>query len=191
MPKLTDLPSQSLPSQPYIVIIPGASRLPKAWLMENFTTVANKLVERFDFEVILCGSASERSLCAQISDSTGNAVINLAGDTNLTELIKIIRGAAIVIANDSGSIHIAAATNTPSVCVLGGGHYGRFLPYHPSMADRGQHLPRVLNEAMDCYGCSWRCKHLSSETRIAPCITTISVDQVYAQCLELLLQRYE
>lgn len=187
IPKLAALPPRLQAIQPYCVIIPGASWLPKAWPINNFTEVAIRLKQQFRFEIVLCGTMKERALCDHISRALDQGAINIAGETDLIQLTETIRGAAIVVTNDSGSVHLAAATSTPSVCILGGGHYGRFLPYPPQASSDFRQMPRVAQETMECYWCSWRCKHLSEQIQIAPCITAVSVEQVYAKCLELLM----
>lgn len=70
----------------------------------------------------MCGSLEEKSICNEIIEILRSVpVLNLAGKTSLVELVEVIRGAKMLVGNDSSAIHIAAATGTPSVCIHGGG----------------------------------------------------------------------
>jgi ADP-heptose:LPS heptosyltransferase len=53
---------------------------------------------------------------------------------------------------DSSPAHLAVAVNTPTVCVIGGGHYKRFFPYGDPK------LFRAATEELDCFYCDWKCK---------------------------------
>ena len=102
--------------------------------------------------------------------------INLVDKTTLTELIEIIRLARILISNDTSAIHIAAGVDTQSVCILGGGHYGRFLPYPDSIEGI---KPAIVINKMSCFGCNWHCKFTNNTSLPYPCISGIEEDSVF------------
>lgn len=177
-----ELPSEFKIDSEYCVFVPGASWGPKMWPVINFAELASKISKSSDLKIILCGSQSERNICNQVADLSGVATINLSGQTTLVQMIEIIRRASLVVANDSASLHIAAATRTHSVCVLGGGHFGRFLPYQSEFKESDHFLPVVVFHPMDCYGCRWRCKYPLSPYEAVPCISSINVDRVMKVC---------
>ena len=80
----------------------------------------------------------------------------------------------LLIGNDTSSVHIASAVNTPSIALVGGGHYGYFLPYPSSL--KGTHLPTVVDFKMDCYGCNWKCPYVKSLQQTVPCVSSITVN---------------
>jgi ADP-heptose:LPS heptosyltransferase len=161
----------------YVVITPGASWEGKRWSISNFVELAQCILERMDLEVVLCGSQAEFDLCGSIKKQDPR-IINLAGKTTLTELAGILKGAILVIGNDSSAIHIANAVGTQSICILGGGHFGRFLPY----PEGGIGIkPISLFKKMDCYQCNWRCTIAQVFTYGAPCIQGVELDQVKAE----------
>jgi ADP-heptose:LPS heptosyltransferase len=90
----------------------------------------------------------------------------------------LLAGSRFVLANDTGVTHLAAATGTPSVCILGGGHYGRFLPY-AALHDRNIAPPQTVIHKMDCFGCDWRCIYKIATDAPFPCIANVSVDSVW------------
>ena len=174
---------------PYCVIVPGASWAPKTWPAENFAMIAQKIQVRHGVKVVLLGTASEQVICQQVAAVCGGDVLEIAGKTSLNQFVELIRHAALVISNDSSSGHIAAATGTRAVCILGGGHYGRFLPYQLEQPSDHQCLPIVINNEMDCYGCNWRCKYLIENGQVVPCVSDVALDRVISACERILLSQ--
>jgi ADP-heptose:LPS heptosyltransferase len=173
-------------TQPYIVVSPGASWGPKSWPVHNFAGVVRQLLNKFDILVLICGGSGDQSVCSELFRIVDSPkTINLCGKTTLIELTEIIRQAQLVLTNDSAPVHISAATGTPSVCILGGGHFGRFLPYSP---ERRTSLvyPHVILDQMACYGCQWQCIYAFQDKGVVPCIASISVAQVYQACSDYL-----
>lgn len=186
LPVLQELPARLKVEVPYCVLVPGASWAPKIWPVENFALVAQKIRKEYGLKIVLCGTVSEQIVCQQLASTCGGDVADFSGQTTLIELVELIREAALVIANDSSAVHIAAATATQAVCVLGGGHYGRFLPYQVESPSEYRRLPIVLNETMSCYGCHWRCQYLTDAVQLVPCVSTVSVERVASACADVL-----
>ena len=108
----------------------------------------------------------------------------MSGQTTLWELAGLLRQSRLTISNDTGAVHIASAVGTPTVCILGGGHFGRFVPY-PELAGQTNYL-KVVFHKMPCYGCNWECVYHIKEGEPAPCISNISVDAVWNEVKSLL-----
>jgi ADP-heptose:LPS heptosyltransferase len=186
LPVLAVLPALLKINAPYCVIVPGASWAPKTWPIESFAQLAHKIQAQHRLQIVLCGTLNEQSICRQLALICGGDILDLAGKTTLIQLVELIRHATLVVANDSAAVHIAAATDTKAVCVLGGGHYGRFLPYQLEVSSTHQRLPTVLNEYMDCYGCLWRCKYLDASIQLVPCVANVSLERVGSACADIL-----
>lgn len=175
---LLDLPTKLKIAKPYCVIFPGASITMKMWSTAKFIEVIAHIYQTFGFRIVLCGGFGDMAVCAEIAAKSTGIITNLAGKTSLAELVEVIRHSRILIGNDTSVIHIAAAVGTPSVCILGGGHFGRFLPYaieKPSFSP----MPIAVFKKMDCFGCNWQCKY-PLKAGCPPCITDIEVEQVLA-----------
>jgi ADP-heptose:LPS heptosyltransferase len=99
----------------------------------------------------------------------------LSGKTTLQELAELIRGAEILISNETSAVHIAAAVGTNSVCILGGGHFGRFLPYPKHVKGA---RPIVADKYMPCFNCNWKCEWPHEPSGAVPCVTGVSIEQV-------------
>jgi ADP-heptose:LPS heptosyltransferase len=178
IPKLTDLPPEKQVGKDYFVLFPGASSPIKQWPVEFFAAVANHLVDQFGWIPLVCGGPAEHLLGDQLIKKLNvpNA-INFAGITTLPELTELLRGARLVISNDTSAVHIAAGVGVPSVCILGGGHYGRFMPYPNHV---GGVKPVSVIHRMDCFGCNWCCKWTDDASVPYPCVSGVETNQVIA-----------
>ncbi len=105
-----------------VTIAPGAAWFTKQWIPERFAEVCDFLVKSRRATVALLGAESEkniaRDIMSLISEQAG--VLDFVGQTSILESARIIRAAKIHIANDSGLTHIARATGTPTLVVMGG-----------------------------------------------------------------------
>jgi ADP-heptose:LPS heptosyltransferase len=99
----------------------------------------------------------------------------LAGKTSLPEFVEVIRQARLLISNETSAVHIAAAVKTPSVCILGGGHFGRFLPYPEKVVNC---KPVAVFKKMACFGCNWKCNQPHNVNGCVPCIEQIEMPDV-------------
>jgi ADP-heptose:LPS heptosyltransferase len=170
----------------YYVLFPGASSPIRQWPIESFAMIAEHLSNTYGWRPVVCGAVGEQDLCARLSGLLKSYdILNVAGNTTMPELVEIIRDAKLVISNETSAIHISPAVNTPSVCILGGGHYGRFMPYR-SMYPGVSPLP--VFSKMDCYGCNWICHISDSRSNPVPCILQVSAEHVKKSIEEYLRQ---
>lgn len=174
-PMLSKLPVSLLPQGPYSILFPGGSWRDKLWPNGFFADLSGRLYRKHGWRVVLCGSATERALCDLIAHTSGVACLNLAGQTTLPELAELIRGAQCLIGNDTSAVHLAAAVGTPAVCILGGGHYGRFMPYPDTVIGV---KPVVAAHQMPCFNCGYQCNQLYDPAGPVPCVAQVSVDVV-------------
>ena len=186
LPVLAELPASLKIKASYCVLVPGASWAPKTWPIESFAQLAYKIRAQHGLQIVLCGTSNERPICRQLAMICGGEILDLSGQTTLIQLVEVIRQATLVVTNDSSAVHIAAATNTQAICILGGGHYGRFLPYQLETSSAYRNVPIVLNEHMDCYGCRWRCKYLVAPIELVPCVANVSLERVASACANIL-----
>jgi ADP-heptose:LPS heptosyltransferase len=162
----------------YFVIFPGSFIPYKQWSMHNFCEIARRLHVASGWHVVVCGGPGEENLGVEFARDADFPFLNRIGTTSLMELAAIIADARIVIANDTSAIHIAAAVSTPAVCILGGGHYGRFMPYNIEV-ESDKPLPVAVIHQMDCFGCNWHCIYDVPPDHAKPCIEKITVDDVW------------
>lgn len=159
-----------------IIIFPGAGLKSRGWEAEKFAQLIKKLEQSTNEIIYLAGGNAEIPLCNHILEkSQSAAVVNISGKTNLNELIEMIANSVMIISNDSSAVHIAAAVDTPFVCIVGGGHFNRFVPYPAGIVKNGS----FIYEKMDCYYCNWNCIFKTESDKPFPCIANIDIDNVW------------
>jgi ADP-heptose:LPS heptosyltransferase len=168
----------------YVVLFPGASWYGRRWPLASFAELASRLYAERGWPFVLCGGPGDWPICERLGARLTVPFVNWAGKTNLGELAGVIYHARVLISNETSAVHIAAAVKTAAICVVGGGHYGRFLPY-PSYF-RGI-KPLVADHPMPCFNCNWRCFLKLEKLGPVPCIERISVERVLELTRELAL----
>lgn len=162
----------------YFVVAPGASCQTKRWPVARFASVARWVAKSYGWKAVVVGTKAERGLGETLRETIDGDAINLCGLTSLAELSAAIHAARLVISNDSSHVHFAFANGTPAVCIAGGGHWGRFLPY--PVFDDDLPLPVTACAKMDCFGCQWRCMYPVSVEGLVRCIDLVTVEDVRA-----------
>lgn len=161
--------------RPLVMIQPGASRENRRWPGERLAAVMRRLHEELGAAFLLCGSAGEAPLCAEVARSAvGLPLLDLAGHTSLEELAALCSRADLLITNDTGTLHVAAARGLRSVSLF----FATALP-----RETGPWLPGclVLQAELDCAPCSHQvvCPHVM-------CREQIPAEAVGGAALELL-----
>ncbi len=101
-------------------IHPGASFGPaKRWPPERFAALADRLIVALRADVLIFGSAAEAPLAESIARLMKRSPTVLAGKTTLTQMMALLAYCRLVVTNDSGPMHLAAALGLPLVAVFG------------------------------------------------------------------------
>jgi len=162
----------------YYVVFPGAGTPDRRWPVQNFSMLSSLIYRATGWVGVICGGSGEETIATALTEKCDAPLLNRTGQTSLPDLISVIAGARLLIGNETGAIHIAAAVSTPSVCILGGGHYGRFMPYRPELKT-SRPLPYAVVRNMDCFGCNWRCIYKVARGKAVPCVAGVSVDMAW------------
>lgn len=157
----------------YACIHPGARLASRRWLPERFTLVADALATA-GLGIVLTGTADEAPLLTAISRNMRRPAIDLAGQTTLGTLAALVAAADLVVCNDTGMSHIAAAVGTPSVVICSGADPLRWRPL-----DGQRH--RVLAHAVPCRPCAYEECPTGH-----PCARGVSVEEVVRESFHLL-----
>ena len=113
----------------YCVLIPASSHSRKNWPAGSFSALAEKISSRFGFDIVLAGSAGEKPITGEVLRGAKCKVFDLAGQTNIPELVEILRNAKLVVSNDTGPGQLAASLGGAVVLIFGPSNPIRLYPY--------------------------------------------------------------
>jgi len=173
----------------FYILVPGTSGAVdgKEWPPSFFSDIADKIFQQTRWPGLICGAKQEYRLGEQILKLTDTPLQNLCGLTTLVELAGLLSQSRLTISNDTGVVYLSSAVGTSSVCIVGGGHFGRFVPY-PDLPGQTNNLKPVYHK-MPCFGCNWVCIFPIIKGEPTPCIANISVGDVWSKVRPLLINK--
>jgi heptosyltransferase-2 len=159
---------------PLVALMPGAAYGPaKCWPIESFADLASKLATA-GITVIVLGSSGEREIGETIRKNSSESVLNLCGLTRLEDTVDILSAAGAAVSNDSGLMHVAAATGTHVI-----GIYGSSSPeFTPPLTD-DRTICYLNLECSPCFSRDCPLGHLL-------CLREIKPDRVLGSVLNVL-----
>lgn len=166
-----------LPQKPYIIIAPGAAfGAAKRWPPEKFAEVA-KLIRKHEPEkqIIITAGNNEKAIADEISKLLPeNTFINAVGKTSITELGCLLSQCSLLLANDSGTMHLAALYQTPTVVPVGPTDMTRTgalnINFRPVISDACEKIP---------------CRKRVCPLKTHACMQSISASDIYNVSAEL------
>lgn len=148
----------------YGILNPGAGWPNKQWPPQGFGAVAAAIQRSHGLPWVVVWGPGEEPLARRVEESSSGTVM-LAPPTTLVDLMALVRQAAIVVAGDTGPIHLAAAAGTPVVGLYGPTNPARNGPWSPQDI--------CLSRFAAC-----QCHHKRRCTSAEWCLETIGVDEV-------------
>jgi lipopolysaccharide heptosyltransferase II len=113
--KVSELLSDLVGDRPWMIIHAGATASSRRYPPEGFASVADRLREELGYDVIFTGTASERDLIESIQAQMRGSSHSLAGLLDLPAFAALIAQSPILLSNNTGAVHVAAAVGTPVV----------------------------------------------------------------------------
>jgi len=113
---------------PFAVIAPGANRAAARWGAEGFAGVATAL-RATGLRIVLVGRTADAAATRRVAETMSGEGTDLTGRTGLDDLAAILERASVLVCNDSGSAHLAAAVDCPTVAVFGPTDPALTFPY--------------------------------------------------------------
>jgi len=189
-PKLSwpDHPENQVVDGRYVVLNPGSNEYGRRWPLDNYLALASWIAAR-GVKVVFVGKAEERATGGGADElADGEMIIDLTGRTSVPDLLDLMKYAALVVSNDTGPAHLSIGLGAPTVVIIGGGHFGSFVPYPKEVTPDNV---RFVYARMPCYHCFWRCDKRDDKFSSFPCVAAVSEQVVQDACLSVLpdLQR--
>lgn len=154
----------------WLALQPGARWWNKRWPAEHFAELVRRLTQEYaDLRFAVLGSADDQPLADIVCRAAPERCLNLAGQTSLPEMIEWLRRCALMVTNDTGPMHVAAALGKPVIALFGPTEPRRTGPY-------GQ-LERVIQHRLPCVPCL---KPRCAWPRPMECLTAITPETVLA-----------
>lgn len=170
--RMQDPDSRDFRFGPYVVVHPGCTVPARAWYPQANAALVTRLCGA-GHKVVVTGSASERDLANRTV--AHSQAIDMSGKTTFRQFALIIKHAACVVTGNTSAAHIAAAMGTPVVSI--------FPPTVPASRFRPWMVKHVLlgDQNIACAGCRSRVCPIPGQ----PCLSSVTVDQVYNAILSL------
>ncbi|HEY8460979.1 MAG TPA: lipopolysaccharide heptosyltransferase II [Blastocatellia bacterium] len=163
-------------SRPLVALNAGATNSrAKRWPEDRFAALADRLIEALDSRIVFIGAASERAGAERIiRQMKRRGAINLAGETSMDELIGALDSCDLIVSNDTGPAHIAAALGRPTLTVFGPTNEFETAP-------RGPRAESIRAEGVECARCMLRDCPIDHR-----CMTRVAPSEVFERALKLL-----
>ncbi len=154
-------------------LAPGAAFGPaKRWMPERFAGLADRLIGALNADVLIFGSTAEKPLAEGIAGLMKHTPTIVAGETSLRQLLALMARCRLIVANDSGPMHLAAAMGVPLVALFGSTNERATGPLGTRI--------RIVKRAVECSPCGQR--ECPIDFR---CMDNLSVEEVFRATLEL------
>lgn len=121
--------------------------------VRNYEHYGKAINENIDnsYSVIALGDASDEEFNQRnLNDIYIKNKFNLSGKTTILQAFALLCNCKLAVGAETGLAHIACIAGVPNVILLGGGHYGRFMPY--------SQYTHIVDNKLDCFNCDWFCK---------------------------------
>lgn len=180
------VPLLTVNNKRYVVFHPFSRDIRRMWPLENYVALGRRLKEQYEVEIIITGTEEERGAVEAIEAHMQYPVINACGTLSLGGLTALLAGASLVVACDTGPLHLARAVQTPTVGIYWAPNYIKWGPL-----TRAIHRP-VISWEMQCPLCGivpnnpWPFEPRKGCDHPVSFVRDISVEEVWRQAEELL-----
>jgi len=163
--------------RPLVALHPGASERRRRWPAECFSAVGDALAAA-GARVLVTGTAAEADLVDEVVAGMDGAAVGLAGHLSVAGVAALLSRCAVIVSNDTGPLHVAAAVGAATVGIYWCGNLINAGPL-----TRTRHRP-AISWRLDCPVCGTNCV-TGSCRHDASFVADVDVDEVRASALDL------
>ncbi|GEM_PF-593434 len=168
----------------YVLVHMGADNPCRIWPTQKFSAVVDFFIDS-GMTVVFSGTKNEAYLFEEIKSSHGkDRMVNMMGKTSFRVLAGILHGAELYFGSETSTLHLAAAVGCKTVCLLGGGHFGKHFPYGDPAMNR-----IVYDKNMTCKNDNWMCAN-TNPGKPSKCIEDISVYDAIVQITSAMSHKF-
>src|SRR5574344_152871 len=159
----------------YFIVFPSASTTLKRWPIANYVLLTELVYNKLQIPLLICGTDSDLASLDEFRKMLKDIpYVNVVSKTNLLEFIELVKSASFIVTNDTSTYHIAAINQTPVAIITGGYTYDRYVSYKFEEMNRYRR-PCIIVKNKKCFNCDNRCKRLSKDDELWPCLSEITV----------------
>jgi heptosyltransferase-2 len=160
--------------RPLIAICPGSiNSRAKRWPAERFALLADRFIEELGADVLLVGSAEELDVSLDVSQRMRRKPIMLTGKTDLGRAVTVLNEVDLLVTNDTGPAHMAAALGRPTLVIFGPTNPLTTRPFSP--------VAEVVRYPPDCAPCMLRDCPIDHR-----CMTAITPEDIFDRAMKML-----
>jgi heptosyltransferase II len=155
--------------RPLVALCPGSiNSRAKRWPADRYAALADRFIEETGANVALVGSTDETDVALEVCARMRHRPVVLAGRTDLSQAVAVLSVADLLVTNDTGPAHIAAALDCPTLVIFG--------PTDPTTTRPFSSAAEIIRRPPDCAPCMLRDCPIDHR-----CMTAISADEVFAR----------
>jgi heptosyltransferase-2 len=163
-------------SRKIVALCPGSTNSrAKRWPAENFAALADKLTVEFNANIVLIGAPDELDVSQAVSDAAKYRPVMLTGKTSLDEAVAALSICDMLVSNDTGPAHVAAALGIQTLVIFGPTDPATTRPFPPNA--------EIIRNGVECSPCMLRDCPIDHR-----CMTWITADEVFLHCQNFLKQ---
>lgn len=158
----------------FVALCPGSTNSrAKRWPTKNYAVLADQLIEQTGVDVVLVGAPDETSVSQEVAVEMRHKPVILTGNTTLAQLVAVLSLADLLVANDTGPAHIAAALERPTLVIFG--------PTMPTTTRPFSDSAEIVRRPPACAPCMLRDCPIDHR-----CMTAITPEEVFARSAAML-----
>jgi len=162
---------------PLVALCPGSTNSrAKRWPAERYAALADRFISETGANILLVGSQDELEVSREVEARMVNRPIVLTGRTDLAQAVAVLSLADVLITNDTGPAHIAAALNRPTLVIFGPTDPRTTRPFSP--------VAEIVRRPPECAPCMLRDCPIDHR-----CMTAISPDEVFQRSVSMMKSR--